>query len=309
MRALLANPRGFCAGVARAIDIVEQALQKFGPPIYVRHAIVHNDFVVADLSARGVVFVDELHEVPNSSVVIFSAHGVSKAVHHEAAKRQLKVIDATCPLVTKVHHQVDKLNHADYEIIVVGHTDHVEVLGTVGQVVEQQHWRVHVVETVEDVATLLVNNSEKLGYVTQTTLSVEDTKEIIDALKLRFPKIVAPPTEDICYATYNRQEAVKTLSKKCDVIFVVGSKTSSNSNSLRILAELSSKPAYLIDGPQDIDPDSLRGKNTVGITAGASAPDILIKRVVEQLQQWGLHDIQEITGNQENVSFRVPRIL
>jgi 4-hydroxy-3-methylbut-2-en-1-yl diphosphate reductase len=308
MQVLLANPRGFCAGVDRAIHVVEQALQRFGTPVYVRHEIVHNKFVVNDLKQRGVIFVDQLSQVPDGAVVIFSAHGVAKAVYAEAAKRELSVIDATCPLVSKVHHQVDKYCRVGYEIIMIGHPGHVEVLGTIGQVGDENRWRIKVIETVADVARLQVNNPGKLAYVTQTTLSVDDTKEIINALRTRFPRIVAPAKEDICYATQNRQEAIKTLTYQCDVILVVGSKTSSNSNSLKDLSLKRGTPAYLIDGPEDIQSKWLSGKKYIGVTAGASAPEVLIKSVVDRLEDWGATDVQEMQWYPENINFRLPKM-
>ena len=308
MQVILANPRGFCAGVDRAIHVVEQALERFGTPVYVRHEIVHNKYVVADLKQRGVIFVDELCQVPDGAVVIFSAHGVAKAVYAEAASRELNVIDATCPLVSKVHHQVDKYCRAGYEIIMIGHPGHVEVLGTIGQVNDENRWRIKVIETVDDVAWLQVNNPEKLAYVTQTTLSVDDTRETINALRARFPRIVAPAKEDICYATQNRQEAIKTLTYQCDVIFVVGSKTSSNSNSLKALAVKRGTPAYLIDGPEDIQRNWLVGRKYIGVTAGASAPEVLIKSVIDRLKSWGATDVREMQWYPENVNFRLPKL-
>lgn len=295
-------------GVVRAIDVVEQALKTFGPPIYVRHEIVHNKFVVADLRDRGVIFVDELDQVPAGAIVIFSAHGVAKAVCYEAVNRGLKVIDATCPLVTKVHHQIEKFCHAGYEIVLVGHAGHPEVVGTMGQVDGDHRWRVYLVERVDDVATIKVHNPDMIAYVTQTTLSIDDTKEIINALKVRFPKIATSATEDICYATQNRQDAVRALVTDCDVILVIGSKTSSNSNSLRMLAEKCGTPAYLIDGSEDIHLDWLQDKKCIGVTAGASTPEFLVQGVIEQLKQWGAGDAHELKVHEENITFRVPRL-
>ena len=309
MQVIIANPRGFCAGVDRAIHIVEHALLHFGAPIYVRHEIVHNRFVVDDLKQRGVVFVDKLNDIPRGAVVIFSAHGVAKSVYDEAAERKLHVIDATCPLVTKVHHKVDKYCNADYEIIVIGHPRHVEILGTIGQLNVDNLWRIHVVETENDVQWVKVKDPNKLAYVTQTTLSVDDTKQIIDALKQRFPNIVAPVKEDICYATQNRQEAVKSLATQCDVILVVGSKTSSNSNSLKELAIKKGVPAYLIDGPEDIQSNWLKNKNCVGLTAGASAPEVLIKKVLAHLKDAGATQVHEMHSYPENIYFRLPKIV
>jgi len=306
MQVILANPRGFCAGVDRAINVVDRALQRFGAPLYARHEIVHNKFIVDDLKRRGVIFVDELYQVPDKSVVVLSAHGVAKAVYEEAAERELSVIDSTCPLVTKVHYQVEKYCRAGYEVIIIGHPGHVEVTGTIGQVEDDDRWRLKVIDTVDDVAPLQVKDSENLAYVTQTTLSVDDTKEIIEALKVRFPSIVAPAKEDICYATQNRQEAVRKLTAQCDVILVIGSKNSSNSNSLRVLAEKRSVPAYLIDGPEDMQTDWLSGKRCIGVTAGASAPEVLVNKVIAQLEDWGATDIQEMQWHPEKVSFRPP---
>ena len=307
MQVLLANPRGFCAGVARAIDIVEHALRLYGPPVYVRHEIVHNKYVITGLKARGVIFVDELHEIPDSAVAVFSAHGVAKSINEEAQRRGLHVIDATCPLVTKVHRQVEKLCLADYEVIVIGHAGHPEVLGTMGQVRKHNDWRVHLVETIIDIDKLNIRNPAKLGYVTQTTLSVDETKETIRALRKRYPDIVAPATDDICYATQNRQDAVKALARECEVILVVGSKASSNSNSLKSLVEKLGKPAYLIDDPQDIKSDWLAGRDRVGVTAGASAPDALIEAIIHHLRQLGATDIRELEGIKEDVHFRRPK--
>lgn len=308
MQVILANPRGFCAGVDRAVHAVDLALRRFGAPIYARHEIVHNKYIVANLKQRGVIFVDELCQVPDKSVVVLSAHGVAKAVYEEAAKRELSIIDLTCPLVTKVHHQVDKYCRAGYEVIIIGHPGHVEVIGTIGQVDDDNRWRIKVIVTIDDVASLQVKNPENLAYVTQTTLSVDDTREIIDALKARFPGIVAPAKEDICYATQNRQEAVRKLTDECEVILVIGSKASSNSNSLKALAEKRGTTTYLIDGPADMQQDWLSGKKYIGVTAGASAPAILVERVIKRLEDWGATGVQEMQWHPENVSFRLPKI-
>ena len=307
MQVLLANPRGFCAGVARAIDIVEHALRLYGPPVYVRHEIVHNRYVIAGLKARGVIFVDELHEIPDSGVAVFSAHGVAKSVNEEAKRRGLHVIDATCPLVTKVHRQVEKLCLADYEVVVIGHAGHPEVLGTMGQVRKHNDWRVHLVETAFDIDKLKINNPGKLGYVTQTTLSVDETREIIAALRACYPDIIAPATDDICYATQNRQDAVKALVRECEVILVVGSRASSNSNSLKTQVEKLGKPAYLIDEPDDIKIQWLDGWDRIGLTAGASAPDELIETIINRLEQYGATEIRELEGIKEDVHFRRPK--
>jgi 4-hydroxy-3-methylbut-2-enyl diphosphate reductase len=268
---------------------------------------VHNHYVVADLVSRGVIFIDDLKQVPDHSVVIFSAHGVSRAVQEQAHRRGLSVIDATCPLVTKVHHQVNKYCRAGYEIIVIGHPGHVEVVGTIGQVIDEDRWRVHVVDSISDVTSLHVSNPRKLAYVTQTTLSVDDTRDIINALKRRFPNIIAPSKEDICYATQNRQQAVKQLVQQCDVILVIGSKTSSNSNSLKQLAEQRGRAAYLIDGPEDIRPYWFSADQTVGITAGASAPEILVQGVIDWFKNRGPVNIRELQSDPENISFRLPK--
>ncbi|MCI0476552.1 MAG: 4-hydroxy-3-methylbut-2-enyl diphosphate reductase [Anaerolineales bacterium] len=308
MRVILANPRGFCAGVVRAIDIVEAALREYGAPIYVRHEIVHNQFVLARLRRQGVKFVAELDEVPDDGVVIFSAHGVGAAVYQEARRRNLTVVDATCPLVTKVHHQVEKLLAADFEVIVIGHAGHPEIIGTLGRAARYQAAKLHLIERLADVASLRVSDSTKLGYVTQTTLSVDDTREIISALRRRFPTIVAPPTDDICYATQNRQDAVRLLADTCDVVLVIGSANSSNSNSLRDVALQYGKPAYLIDGPNDIDTNWFNGKTAIGLTAGASAPPDLIELVLTKLRELGAAAVEELSAAQENVVFRLPKL-
>jgi 4-hydroxy-3-methylbut-2-enyl diphosphate reductase len=305
----LANPRGFCAGVDRAIGIVDRALELFGAPIYVRHEVVHNRFVVDDLRRRGAVFVDELDEVPEHATVIFSAHGVSQTVREEAARRGLKVFDATCPLVTKVHMEVARHGNAGREVVLIGHAGHPEVEGTMGQYDEAQGGRMYLVETVEDARTLSVRNPAELAYVTQTTLSVDDTARIVAALRERFPAIQGPRKDDICYATQNRQDAVKELSGHCELMLVVGSRSSSNSNRLRELAEKQGTPAYLIDGPEDIDPAWLAGKTAIGVTAGASAPEVLARQVIARLRDLGATAITESAGRAENVIFALPKEL
>jgi 4-hydroxy-3-methylbut-2-enyl diphosphate reductase len=302
---LLANPRGFCAGVDRAIAIVERALEKFGAPIYVRHEVVHNTYVVNDLKNKGAIFVEELADVPAGSTVIFSAHGVSQAVRTEAEARGLKVFDATCPLVTKVHVEVSKMRDKGYEIVMIGHKGHPEVEGTLGQ----STGGMYLVETPGDVATLTVTDPDRLAYVTQTTLSVDDAARVVDALRQRFPDIVGPKKDDICYATQNRQDAVKALAKQCDVVIVVGSPTSSNSNRLREVAENLGVPAYMVDSAQEIDPAWFANKQRVGITAGASAPELLVQTLIEHLKTFGIHDTQYLPGAQENVNFPIPKEL
>jgi 4-hydroxy-3-methylbut-2-enyl diphosphate reductase len=306
MRILLANPRGFCAGVDRAIDIVERAVELFGAPIYVRHEVVHNKFVVDRLRN---VFVEELDEVPDSATVIFSAHGVSKAVQIEARRRALQVFDATCPLVTKVHMEVSRYARDGLDVILIGHEGHPEVEGTMGQFDEAQGGRISLVEDVEDVLHLDVRDPSRVGVVTPTTLSVDDTADVLDALKRRFPTLATPRKEDICYATQNRQDAVKKLVSVCDVVVVVGSQTSSNSNRLREIAEKAGIPGYLVDGPDDLRRDWFDGKSAVGVTAGASAPELLVERVVARLREWGGEGAQEIVGREENVVFALPREL
>ena len=305
----LANPRGFCAGVDRAIDIVNRALETFGAPIYVRHEVVHNKFVVDDLRARGAVFVDELDEIPDDVIVIFSAHGVSQAVQNEAQRRSLKVFDATCPLVTKVHLEVAKYSHEGMECVLIGHAGHPEVEGTMGQYDQSRGGDIYLVEDVKDVANLAVNNPLKLAFVTQTTLSMDDTARVIDALRERFPTIDGPRKDDICYATQNRQDAVKQLAIESDLVLVVGSVTSSNSNRLRELAEHCGCDAYLIDGPDDIQPQWLEQSSSIGITAGASAPDILVLDVIRKLVDMGANAPQELDGVVENVRFSLPKEL
>ncbi len=305
----LANPRGFCAGVDRAIGIVDRALELFGSPIYVRHEVVHNRFVVDDLRRRGAVFVDELEEVPEDATVIFSAHGVSQTVREEATRRGLKVFDATCPLVTKVHMEVARHGNAGREVVLIGHAGHPEVEGTMGQYDEAQGGRMYLVETVEDARALSVRNPAELAYVTQTTLSVDDTARIVATLRERFPAIQGPRKDDICYATQNRQDAVKELSGHCELMLVVGSRSSSNSNRLRELAEKQGTPAYLIDGPEDIDPAWLAGKTAIGVTAGASAPEVLARQVIARLRDLGATAVSESAGRAENVIFALPREL
>jgi 4-hydroxy-3-methylbut-2-enyl diphosphate reductase len=307
---LLANPRGFCAGVDRAIDIVERALELLGAPIYVRHEVVHNRFVVDSLRLRGAIFVDELNDVPDGNTVIFSAHGVSQAVRQEAAKRALRVFDATCPLVTKVHLEVARRCRDGYEVILIGHRGHPEVEGTMGQCQrEDENAHIHLVVTEDDVAQLTIDTPDKIAYVTQTTLSIDDTDQVIQALKKRFPHITGPKKKDICYATQNRQDAVKELSNRCDLVLVVGSLNSSNSNRLREIAEKNGAPAYLIDGPEDIDRAWLEQCEHVGLTAGASAPEILVESVVAKLKQWGANLSIEIQGKREEVVFSLPKEL
>jgi 4-hydroxy-3-methylbut-2-en-1-yl diphosphate reductase len=309
MRILLANPRGFCAGVDRAIDIVERAVELFGAPIYVRHEVVHNRFVVDRLRSLGAVFVEELHEVPDTATVIFSAHGVSKAVQTEARRRGLQVFDATCPLVTKVHMEVSRYARDGLDVILIGHEGHPEVEGTMGQFDASQGGRISLVEDAEDVAHLEVRDPSRVGVVTQTTLSVDDTADVLDAIKARFPTLATPRKEDICYATQNRQDAVKKLVADCDVVVVVGSQTSSNSNRLREIAAKAGMPGYLVDGPDDLRREWFAGKEAVGVTAGASAPELLVQRVVARLREWGGEGPLEVVGREENVVFALPREL
>jgi 4-hydroxy-3-methylbut-2-enyl diphosphate reductase len=309
MKVLLANPRGFCAGVDRAIDIVERALELFGPPIYVRHEVVHNRYVVDRLRGLGAVFVEELDQVPPGATVIFSAHGVSSAVVADAAQRGLRVFDATCPLVTKVHMEVHRYARDGRDVILIGHAGHPEVEGTMGRFDESFGGRIHLVENVADVAKLDVRDPSSLSFVTQTTLSVDDTAEIVNALRERFPALATPRKEDICYATQNRQDAVKKLLEQCDVLLVVGSRTSSNSNRLRELADRAGIPGYLVDGPEDLRPEWFQGKSAVGVTAGASAPELLVHGVVEKLRSWGGQAPQETIGREEKVFFTLPREL
>jgi 4-hydroxy-3-methylbut-2-enyl diphosphate reductase len=305
MQVYLANPRGFCAGVDRAIEIVERALELFGAPIYVRHEVVHNRFVVDDLRAKGAVFVDELEQVPSGATVIFSAHGVSRAVREEAVQRGLRIFDATCPLVTKVHMEVARHRNNGTECILIGHAGHPEVEGTMGQA----DGGMHLVESVEDVARLKIKDASNLAYATQTTLSMDDTAKIVSALCARFPGIRGPRKDDICYATQNRQNAVKDLAKKIEVMLVVGSHNSSNSNRLREVAEGQGARAYMIDGPGDMRREWFMEAQKIGLTAGASAPELLVQQIVERLQSWGAKITEEQPGNTENVTFPVPRSL
>lgn len=308
MQVFLANPRGFCAGVDRAIEIVERALSLYGAPIYVRHEVVHNKYVVDDLRRKGAVFVEELNEVPSGSTVIFSAHGVSQAVRLEAEARGLKVFDATCPLVTKVHVEVAKMRADGKEIIMIGHKGHPEVEGTMGQARAGQGG-MYLVETPEDVAALMVNDPSNLAFVTQTTLSVDDAAKIIQALKQRFPTIHGPKKDDICYATQNRQDAVKALAQQSDVVIVVGSPNSSNSNRLREVAELLGVPAYMVDTAADLRPEWVVGKARVGLSAGASAPEVLVEEVVVRLRELGASVVQDMAGVEERVIFPLPKNL
>jgi len=311
MKILLANPRGFCAGVDRAIEIVERALDNFGAPIYVRHEVVHNRFVVEGLRLRGAVFVDELSEVPDGNTVIFSAHGVSKAVREEADARDLSVFDATCPLVTKVHLEVVRHCKAGHEVVLIGHRGHPEVEGTMGQYrcLDGSDGGIYLVETAQDVATLPVKDPGHLAFVTQTTLSMDDTSRVIDALRERFPAIRGPRKDDICYATQNRQDAVKRLAQHCELVLVVGSPNSSNSNRLKEIATKQGKTAHLIDGPEDIQRDWLERVDTIGLTAGASAPEILVESVIQQLKDWGASSVEEDGGEPETVVFALPKNL
>jgi 4-hydroxy-3-methylbut-2-enyl diphosphate reductase len=303
MDILLANPRGFCAGVDRAIAIVEQALAQFGRPIYVRHEVVHNKFVVDDLKAKGAVFVDELREVPRGATVVFSAHGVSKAVRAEADARGLRVFDATCPLVTKVHVEVARMREQGRDIVMVGHAGHPEVEGTMGQV----DGGIYLVDTIEDVARLAVRDPDCLAYVTQTTLSVDDAAEVVAALKARFPTIVGPKRDDICYATQNRQDAVKALVPAVDAVIVVGSPNSSNSNRLREVAQNRGVPAWMVDRAEELRPEWIAGRRRVGVTAGASAPEILVRQVVARLKELGALGVTELSGTTESVTFPMPK--
>jgi 4-hydroxy-3-methylbut-2-enyl diphosphate reductase len=310
MQILLANPRGFCAGVDRAIEIVERALTLFGAPVYVRHEVVHNKYVVHSLRDKGAVFVEELDEVPDDSTVIFSAHGVSKAVREVAAHRRLRVFDAICPLVTKVHMEVGKYQDEERECILIGHEGHPEVEGTIGQYRPKNgNGGMYLVESVEDVQKLKVKNPDFLAFVTQTTLSMDDTAEVIDALRKRFPKIDGPKKEDICYATQNRQDAVKKLVSKCDLILVVGSPNSSNSTRLMELSQKAGVPAYLIDDASEIKKEWVEGKENIGLTAGASAPEILVEEVIAQLKEWGATMVNENPGITERVVFSLPKEL
>ena len=300
---LLAQPRGFCAGVDRAIEIVERALLQFGAPIYVRHEIVHNAYVVEDLRNKGAIFIEELEDVPSGNTLVFSAHGVSKAVRADAEARGLKIFDATCPLVTKVHMEVAKMRKQGCEIVMIGHDGHPEVEGTMGQTEQGMH----LVETVDDVATLQVANPDQLAYVSQTTLSVDDTADIIDALKRKYPNIIEPKKGDICYATTNRQEAVKFMAPQVDVVIVVGSPNSSNSNRLREVAEKKGTPAYMVDNASQIDPQWLAGTLRIGVTAGASAPDVLVQAVIDRLKELGARSVRALDGVEEHVTFPLPK--
>ena len=305
MKIYLANPRGFCAGVDRAIDIVDLSLKTYGSPIYVRHEIVHSRHVVKSLREKGAVFVEELNEVPDGAIVIFSAHGVSKSVWEESRRRNLKVIDATCPLVIKVHNEVNRDYTNNYELILIGHSGHPEVVGTLGQVPD----KFHLVSSVEDVERLEVENTHHLSYVTQTTLSVDECRDIVEALNKRFPGIKGPHQEDICYATQNRQNAVKELAKFVDVILVIGSINSSNSNRLKELGERCGKSSFLIDSFEDIQPEWLKGVNAVGIAAGASAPEVLVTEVIKYLRRLGADEVEELTVVEEDVEFLLPKEL
>ncbi|HZT01247.1 MAG TPA: 4-hydroxy-3-methylbut-2-enyl diphosphate reductase [Steroidobacteraceae bacterium] len=309
MQVLLANPRGFCAGVDRAIDIVERAIALFGAPIYVRHEVVHNRHVVDRLRELGAVFVEELKEVPSGATVIFSAHGVSHAVEDEAKERGLTVFDATCPLVTKVHMEVQRYAREGREVILIGHAGHPEVEGTMGRFETSFGGRMYLVGSEADVQALEVRDPANLAFVTQTTLSVDDTTEIVGALRRRFPLLATPRKEDICYATQNRQDAVKKLLAECDLLVVVGSRSSSNSNRLRELAERAGIPGYLVDGPEDLRREWFEGRSSIGVTAGASAPEILVQRVLEQLRSWGAQVPREVAGREERVTFGLPREL
>ncbi|MFO1433633.1 MAG: 4-hydroxy-3-methylbut-2-enyl diphosphate reductase [Candidatus Competibacteraceae bacterium] len=309
MQLLLANPRGFCAGVDRAIGIVERALDLFGAPVYVRHEVVHNRFVVDGLRERGAIFVEELNDVPDGATVIFSAHGVAQSVRREAEQRGLKVFDATCPLVTKVHMEVARHSQVGREVILIGHRGHPEVEGTMGQYDERNGGHIYLVEKPEDVRALQVRNPHDLAFVTQTTLSMDDTASIIQALRERFSEISGPKKDDICYATQNRQDAVRELARQCDLLLVIGSRNSSNSNRLREVAEKEGTLAYLIDGPDDIDLAWLEARDTIGVTAGASAPEVLVRQVVDRLRKLGAATVIESQGKQESVVFALPREL
>jgi 4-hydroxy-3-methylbut-2-enyl diphosphate reductase len=305
----LANPRGFCAGVDRAIDIVNRALDVFGAPIYVRHEVVHNKFVVDSLRDRGAIFVDEVHQVPDDVILIFSAHGVSQSVRKEAEERGLRIFDATCPLVTKVHIEVTHYSREGRECILIGHQGHPEVEGTMGQYDARNGGAIYLVEDEADVEALVVKDPEALAYVTQTTLSMDDTAKVIEALRNKFPKIQGPRKDDICYATTNRQDAVRQLALECDLVLVVGSPNSSNSNRLRELAERCGTDAYLIDGPDDINPEWIKDRASIGITAGASAPEVLVRQVIDKLQACGAQAPLEMAGTPENISFSLPKAL
>ncbi|WP_394540801.1 4-hydroxy-3-methylbut-2-enyl diphosphate reductase [Lysobacter enzymogenes] len=310
MDVLLANPRGFCAGVDRAIEIVKRAIETLGAPIYVRHEVVHNRFVVDDLKHRGAVFVEELDEVPDGATVIFSAHGVSKAVRAEAERRGLKVFDATCPLVTKVHLEVSRHCRAGRDVVLIGHEGHPEVEGTMGQWKrEAGSGRIYLVEDADDVAAMQVDQPDNLAYTTQTTLSVDDTRSVIEALRAKYPAIQGPKNDDICYATQNRQDSVRELAARCDLVLVVGSPNSSNSNRLRELAEREGVTSYLIDGADEIDPRWIEGRSRIGITAGASAPEVLVRGVIDRLSELGADRVTELDGEQESMVFALPKEL
>lgn len=310
MKIILANPRGFCAGVDRAIEIVERALDAFGAPIYVRHEVVHNKFVVEQLRERGAIFVDEIADIPDNSTVIFSAHGVSQKVREETDARGLTVFDATCPLVTKVHLEVARYCKEGREVVLIGHKGHPEVEGTMGQYrCKDEQGGIYLVETPSDVMGLEINNPDNLAFVTQTTLSMHDTAKVIDALQERFPSIKGPKKDDICYATQNRQDAVTRLASRCDLVLVVGSPNSSNSNRLKEIAEKQGRSAYLIDGPDDIKPEWLDGVRAIGLTAGASAPEVLVESVIEQLKTWGAQSVENDGGEPEDVVFGLPKNL
>jgi len=306
---LLANPRGFCAGVDRAIQIVEEALSQYGKPIYVRHEVVHNQYVINDLKTKGAVFIEDLNDVPKGSHVIFSAHGISKAIREEAKSRELIPIDATCPLVTKVHVEVNKMLNQGMDIIMIGHKGHPEVEGTMGQI-EEHHTnrKMHLIETIEDVSHLIVDHPDKIAYVTQTTLSIDDTKAIIEALKTKYPNIQGPKSDDICYATQNRQDAVKEISGLCDLIIIVGSQNSSNSNRLKELALRKGVEAYMIDHEDALQSSWLLNKKNIGISAGASAPEISVKNIVNKIESLTKAHIRELPGVEESVIFRLPKI-
>ncbi len=306
---LLANPRGFCAGVDRAIQIVEEALAQYGKPIYVRHEVVHNQYVINDLKTKGAVFIEDLNDVPKGAHVIFSAHGISKAIREEAKSRELIPIDATCPLVTKVHVEVNKMLNQGMDIIMIGHQGHPEVEGTMGQIEEHHtHRKMYLIETIEDVEHLVVDHSDKVAYVTQTTLSIDDTKTIIEALKTKYPKIQGPKSDDICYATQNRQDAVKEMSGQCDLIIIVGSHNSSNSNRLRELASREGVEAYMIDHEDALQSSWLLNKKNIGISAGASAPEISVKNIVNKIESLTKANITELPGVEESVIFKLPKI-
>ena len=308
MQIILANPRGFCAGVDRAITIVERELELFGAPVYVRHEVVHNRYVVNRLKELGAIFIEDISEVPDNSILIFSAHGVSKAIREEAKQRKLRVFDATCPLVTKVHMEVARSSYRGEEVILIGHAGHIEVDGTMGQY-NNPEGGIYLIESIDDVKKLQVKNENNLCFTTQTTLSVDDTAQIIDALKKRFPNIRSPRKNDICYATTNRQQAVKQLSSRADIVLVVGSKNSSNSNRLAELARRNSKQAYLIDFASDIQKEWLVNTHTIGVTAGASAPEILVQQVIDHLKSLGCTSLIETDGILENITFEIPKEL